>query len=241
MIIISLGEIFSDAIRYPFSDITNFLIVGVIALIAGLSSILPVFQVNNISIMLVAAIVSLIFTLILSGYGVEVIKIATDNSDDVPDINLKENLITGIKALIIGIVYFIIPFVIAFLLAMLTGAIGAGLNHVAAALGVSAVIAIVVFIIFAIFETIAMARFAKSGDMGDALSIGAVLEDIKAIGVFQIIAFVIVALVIMIVAYAITSLLAFIPYAGIIVATILAGAFVALFYNRALGLLYSQL
>ena len=78
--------------------------------------------------------------------------------------------------------------------------------------------------------------------MGDAIkSIGAVLEDIKAIGVFQIIAFVIVALVIMVVAYAITSLLAFIPYVGIIVATILAGAFVALFYNRALGLLYSQL
>ena len=35
----SLKEIFSDAIRYPFSDVAKFVILGIMALIAGISSI----------------------------------------------------------------------------------------------------------------------------------------------------------------------------------------------------------
>ena len=236
----SLGEIFSDAIKYPFSDITKFLIVGVIAVLSALSSILITFGVDNAALTLLATLVGLIFALILSGYGVSVIKKGIEHSDEIPDIDLMTNLVTGVKALIIGIVYFLIPIIITIILMLITGTIGATLDHAAAGLGIGAVIAVILFIAFAIFETVAMARFAKTDDLGAALSIGEVIEEVKQIGILEILAFVIIALIVMIVAYVIAGLFAIIPFVGIIIGTLLAGAFVALFYNKALGLLYSQ-
>lgn len=241
VIIISLSDIFSDALKYPFSDITKFLIVGVIALLAGFSSVVNNFQINNTAVSLFAAIVALVFALILSGYGVSVIRRGIQHSDEIPDVDLKENLITGIKALIIQIIYFLIPLVITFILMLITGTIGAGLDHVAAGLGIGAVIAVIFFIAFAIFETVAIARFAKTDEIGEALNLGEVIEDVKKIGILQILAFVIIAFFIIFLAFIIAGIIGVIPYIGIVIGTLLAGGFVVLFYNKALGLLYSQI
>ena len=237
----SLGEIFSDAIKYPFSDITKFLMVGIIALLSGLSSLVMAFKVQNTVVLLLAAVVSLIFALFLSGYGVGVIKKGIERSDEIPDIDPMTNIVNGVKALIIGIVYFLIPIVITVILMLITGAIGSGLNHAAAGLGIGLIISIILFIAFAIFETVAMARFADTEDLGAALSIGEVIEDVKKIGISQIIAFVIIAFIILVVAYFIAGLIGLIPFVGIIISSILVGGFVALFYNKALGLLYSEI
>lgn len=237
----SLGEIFSDAIKYPFSDVKAFLIVGVIALLSGITSIALSFNVDNTSAVLLLSVIGIIFAVILTGYGVDVIKGGIEHSEAIPEIDLMKNLVTGIKAIIIEIVYFLIPIIIIFVLGMITGAIGASLNHIAAATGITVVIGIILVIVFAIFETVAIARFADTGDMGAALSIGEVIEDVKKIGILQIIAFVILALIIMIIAMVIAGFIGMIPFVGIIIGTLLIGAFVALFYNRALGLLYSQI
>ncbi len=241
MIFISLGEIFSDAIKYPFSDVKAFLIVGVIALLSGITSIALSFNVDNTSAVLLLSVIGIIFAVILTGYGVDVIKGGIEHSGAIPEIDLMKNLVTGIKAIIIEIVYFLIPIIIIFILGMITGAIGASLNHIAAATGITVVIGIILVIVFAIFETVAIARFADTGDMGAALSIGEVIEDVKKIGILQIIAFVILAFIIMVVAMVIAGFIGMIPFVGIIIGTLLIGAFVALFYNRALGLLYSQI
>ena len=150
------------------------------------------------------------------------------------------NLVNGIKTFIIGIVYFIIPIIIVVILAMITGVIGAGLDQVVAALGVTAIIAIIVFILFAIFELVALARFADTEELGAALDIGAVFEDVKKIGLLKIIAFVILAFIIIVIAMIISSILAVIPYIGLILSLLIMGAFIALFYYKALGLLYAE-
>lgn len=240
MYILSLVEIFSDAIRYPFSDITKFLIVGVISLLAGLSSIVNSFGIDNSAISLVAVLITIIFALILSGYGVGVIKKGIQHSDEIPDIDLVANLVSGIKVLIIGIVYFLIPIIITFILLVITGTIGATLDNVSAGLGFGTIIAVILFAAFAILETVAVARFADSEELGSALSIGEVIEDIKRIGIVEILAFVVVAVIIIVAAFIISVLIGLVPYIGAIIGTLLAGGFVALFYNKALGLLYSQ-
>ena len=189
---------------------------------------------------LLLSIIGLIFALVLSGYAIDVIKNGIDHSDEFPDLDLKRNLINGIKSLIIGIVYFIIPIIIVLFLAIFTGAIGAGLDHLAAALGITAIIAIIIFLIFAIFEMVAMARFADSDELGAAFSFGEVIEDVKRIGIAKIIGFLIIALIVIIIAYIISVLIAYIPFVGILIGTFLVGAFVTLFYYRAVGLLYAD-
>ena len=236
----SLGEIFSDAVKYPFSDLTNFLIVGVLALLASLSSVVASFGVENTAVLGIASIIGLIFALILSGYSVDVVKKGIESSNDFPIIDLKDQLIKGVKAIIIGIVYMIIPIIIAIVLMTVFGVIGAGIDHAVASLGFASIIVFIIFILFAIFEMIALARFANTGEMIEALNIGAVFEDVKRIGILKIIAFVFVLIIIAIIASLIMSLFAYIPYIGVIIVTLLVGAFMTLFSNKALGLLYAD-
>lgn len=236
----NLGEIFSDAIKYPFSDITNFLIVGVLAVLASLSSVLASFGVESGLVYILAVIIGFVFTLIITGYSVDVVKKGIEHSNDFPAIDLEANLINGIKAIIIGIVYMIIPIIIAVILMIIFGVIGAGIDHVVASLGLASIIIIILFIIFGIFEMVALARFADTKELGEALNIGAVLEDVQKIGIVKIIVFVIIIMIIALIAAIIISLFAFIPYIGVIIATLLLGAFALLFSNKALGLLYSD-
>lgn len=236
----SLSEIITDSIKYPFSDITNFFIVGILTLLAGLSTVLAAFDVTEGALYFIGIIVSLIFSIIVSGYGLGVIRKAIENSDEFPMLDPVNNFIDGIKVIIIGIVFFIIPFIITFILMLITGAVGAGLDNLVAGLGFGAIIAVILFIIFAIFEIIAIARFAKTDEFGDAFNFGAIMEDIKRIGIAKIIAFLIVAFIVIFIAYIIISILAIIPFIGIIIAEIISGAFVLLFYNRGIGLLYDD-
>lgn len=234
-----LGDIISDSVVYPFSDITKFLIVGIISLFSGLSALFGNWGVNNFILVTLAGILGLIFTLILSGYGVRVTKYAINRSNELPDLDLQNNLIDGIKSLIIGIVYFIIPIVITLIFAIITGAISAGFNQMMAGLGVFLIIVVIVFIFFAIFEMVALARFADTGELGEALNIGEVIEDVKRIGIGQIILFAIAAVIIIIIASLLVSVLGIIPFIGIIIAQLIIGAFITLFYSRAIGLLYA--
>ena len=235
-----LSDIITDAIKYPFLDIKKFLIVGVISLLAGISNIFIAFGVNNFALNAIATVIGLIFALILSGYALNVIKNGIYYSDEIPDFDWVNDFINGIKVLVIGLVYFIIPLIILILFAGIGGVIGSGLNHLAEAMGVSLIIAIIIAIIFAIFEIIAIARFANTGEFGAAFSFGEIFEEVKQIGIARIIGFLIFAIIIVIIAYVIISILALIPYVGIIIAQILIGGFVSLFYNRAIGLLYAE-
>ena len=237
----SLTEIISNAISYPFSDIGKFLMVGVLVLLAGLSSFIAPFGIENNSILaLIIVIIALIFAIVLSGYNVDVIKNGIDNIDEIPSIDFMKNLVNGLKTLVIGIVYFIIPIIIMLILGIITGAIGAGLDHLAAAMGVTSIIAAIVFILFAIFEIVALARFADTGELGAAFNIGDVVEDAKRVGILKIIGFLIIAFIIALVATFISSLFAIIPFVGIIIAVIVLGGFVTLFIYRGFGLLYAD-
>lgn len=44
-----------------------------------------------------------------------------NNIDEMPDLDFGSNIVEGIKAIILTIVYYIIPFIITILVAILTG------------------------------------------------------------------------------------------------------------------------
>lgn len=236
----SLTEIITDAVYYPFSNITNFLIVGVLTVLASFSSIATSFGIEGGVTAFIAAIISFVFAFVVSGYSVDVIRKGIEQSNDFPDIDLKENFINGIKAVIIEFIYMLIPIIIAFVLMVVFGVVGAGINHVFASLGLASFLIVIIFVFFAVFEMVALARFAKTRSFGEALNIGAVIEDVKRIGILKIIAFVIIVLIISLLVGAIIGLFTFIPYIGVIIATLVLGAFALLFTNKALGLLYAE-
>ena len=248
--IMSLAEIFTDAIKYPLSDIKKFLIVGLLALLAGLSNVVGHFYADGTALMSVVAIIGMIFSIVFSGYAVQVIKRGIEHSNEIPAIDLRTNLIDGIKAMIIEIVYLFIPIFITLLFVLSSnydGLIGAmyrsgSLDFVdlIAILGVAGVIAVIVFLIFEIFYIIALARFADSGEFRAAFKFGEVLGDVKRIGIVNVIAFLIIAFVILFVIGLISGLLHYIPVIGIIIDAIVIGAFTVLFYNKAIGLLYAS-
>lgn len=236
----SLGEILSDAIRYPFSDITKFLIVGILALLAGITSVLYPTGSDGSVIFILLAIISLVFAFIISGYGVAVIRNTIKNSDEIPGIDPVANIIDGIKVAIIGIVYYIIPLILVVIISFVLGLIGAGLNQVSAVVIIASIIGIILFVLFSIFEIVAVARFADKGELGAALSIGEVIEDAKRVGILNIILFTIVAVILILILLLIAGVLALIPIIGIIVGVIILGGFMILFYNRGIGLLYAS-
>ena len=70
----SLTEITKKSIKYPLNDYKKFIIVGIIALIASLTTVSNQFGITNTVILAIAGIISIIFALILQGYSIEVIK-----------------------------------------------------------------------------------------------------------------------------------------------------------------------
>ncbi len=236
----SLKEIFSDSIRYPFADVSKFVIVGILALIAGMSGILTNYEING-AIMAIAGVVSFIAALVVSGYGVSVIKAGIDKSADVPGIDFTDSILNGVKVIIINFIYFIIPLVIV---AILFGLSAMGLlvdEQVFLGLGVTVIIVgIILYIIFSIMNYVAIARFANTGEFSDAIALKEVFGDVKRIGIFKIIGFVIVLFILMLVILAVLIIIGLIPYVGLVISSFVGGAYLIFLNNRALGLLYSD-
>ena len=236
----SLKEIFLDAVRYPFKDVAKFVVLGILALIAGISSILTNYTVEG-SMMAISGVVSFIASLLVSGYGVSVIKSSIEKSDDIPSISFLDNLIDGIKFIIINIVYFIIPVVIVIILAVLSR-MGYVVSDVLVAglAGIVIIIGIILFILFGIMGEVAVARFADTGEFSDAFAIKSVFGDVRRIGIFKIFGFIVIQFLIILVIMAVLIALGFIPYIGLVISSFIGGAYLAFFYNRSLGLLYAD-
>ncbi|WP_407393694.1 DUF4013 domain-containing protein [Methanobrevibacter sp.] len=236
----SLIDVFSESVTYPLNDIVKWIIVGIVGLLAGLSSTLSSSGQDSFIIILLAGIISIIFSIILSGYGIEVIKKGIQHSDEVPGFDIMANLINGIKVVIISIVYMIIPFIIGLIILGSSAIFGAAINQSFAVLSFATIIVLIIAILFGIFELVAVARFANSGDLGDALNVGEVFADAKRIGILKIILFLIIFIIIAMIAALIIGLFGIIPFVGVLIATILISGFITLFGYKALGLLYAS-
>ena len=133
-----------------------------------------------------------------------------------------------IKLIVVDVVYYVVPAIIVFVL-------GLFLRD-----WLMTIISIIIFIVFALANFMAKCRLAKTDSMGEALAIGEAIGDISRVGLLKIIATIIVMLIIAVVA---AIIIAWIGNLNNIVGSILLGIFAVyflFFYNRAIGLLYSD-
>ena len=121
-------DIIKEAFIFPSNNLEKLAIYIVLTFVLGLivagGVITTVAGVNNSSVYLILAailfIISIIVALIISGYQLAILKSGIDLDDEAPSFDWKNDLITGIKLIIVNIVYMIIPAIIVGIVALIT-------------------------------------------------------------------------------------------------------------------------
>ena len=108
------------AIYIVFTIVISGLVVG-----GGITSILS-FDTSMTWLIpsIILFICALILGFIIAGYQVSVIKSGIDQSESLPEYEWRENLLVGVKNLILNIVYYIIPTIIVLIVGILTNVHG---------------------------------------------------------------------------------------------------------------------
>lgn len=219
---------------------------------------------------IILIIVALLAALVMGGYQISIIKSGIDGDEDLPEFVWKENFLTGVNYLVVSIVYFIIPAIFVLVVGWITNVFGlsvevfnkmmyASINaspNTTVAVGnvvpqstliglgnamiITGLVAAILFLIFAFIQTVAGARLANTGRLGDALNISETIEDIGKIGWGKVIAIVILIAVIIGVINAIISGLNYYVQ-GISIVSVVVTPYLSFFAARATGLLYSDI
>lgn len=236
----NIGEIISDALVYPFNNIKAlvlYVVLGIIGAIIGGAAIFGIagaFSTTGLASVgfdimgIVGIIVFVLILFLISGYTLDIIKYGIERRADGPGIDIGRQISNAFKLIIVDIVYFIVPIIIAFVL-------GLFLRD-----WLLIIISIILFIVFALANFMAKCRLAKSDSLGEALAIGEAIGDISKVGLGSIIGTVIVIAIILII---VSFIIALITNANNTIGNILLGIFSVyflFFYNRAIGLLYSD-
>lgn len=166
----------------------------------------------------------------INGYGLDIIKLGIRRSNASPEIDFQKQVINGVKAVIVSIVYMIIPLVIIVILSLIFR---------------DWIIYILGFILFVFYFALAMGqcRLAKTEDLSNALDVKSAIDDLFNIGVIKVI-LTLVAIILIITI--ITGIFEFIfnGIFGEVIASSLVGiinVYLTFFSNRAMGLLYSEI
>ena len=94
-------DILKDSVKYPLIDIKSLLIIGVILLVGSLLDSLGVYT-DNASIGVLGTILSLIVSVFILGYSLDILKFGIDLKDEFPMIDIKNNLKNGVKMIIVS-------------------------------------------------------------------------------------------------------------------------------------------
>lgn len=264
----NISEIIKTSITYPMNDSKTYLIFGIICLLASVSSIATALT-KNPYVSIIAGIISIIFILIVYGYNLNVLKLGIDKSEKLPEFDLVNQLVLGIKLIVVSFVYYLIPLIISIILAFAMGipqglvtlfssmvnatsttaiASSAATNFLVS-LGLFSIIVTILFIIFTFFAVMGQCRLAKTGSIKESVTFKGAFADMKSIGILRLIAFLIVLIIIVgiitfVVSFIFGLIIALAGVAGVIITSIIGGllvnSYINLFGSYALGLLYSD-
>jgi len=254
----SISSIFNDAFRFPFGNMEKWLVLGILLILGGLSSVLISFGIDLGAASIITSIIALVAGLIVSGYSLAIVRDTIHGYDQLPNFDIAENIVDGIKVLILSIVYSIIPVIVFFALLIVTGAAESFIEIInlyiggattvpsdlalgfVGSLGITLIISLIVFIIFSLFSTIAMCRLANTGSCSQGFAFSEIIGDFKRIGVGSFIVWWIVLAIISLVLVLISVFISAVPYIGYVVSILFIYSFIAIFASRATGLIYSN-
>lgn len=271
-------EIIKEAMVFPSKDIVKlavYIALSVVSVLLGAFGILYMAigvasQSFWIIIGVIAFIAALIVGFVTTGYIVSIIRSGIEHEESAPQFMWKENLVTGVKFVVLNIVYFIIPGLVVLILGWVTNLFGMAsimftrmmYASMAAPANVTVTIADVVpqsmiisfgnsliivgiigfilFVIFGFLEIMGQCRLAKTDSLGYAVNIPEAFRDIGRIGFGKVIGLTVLIFVIILVINSIISGLN--AYiAGFSILSIIVTPYLSFFAARASGLLYSDI
>lgn len=126
-----ITEIIKDSFMFPANNLKALAIYIAITFALGIliaGGIFSMIGVENSALYgilsFILFIIAILVGLILSGYEIDIIKAGIDFAQSAPDIDWKADLVRGIKAVIVAIVYFIIPAILTLIVAFITNVPG---------------------------------------------------------------------------------------------------------------------
>ena len=271
-------EIIKEAMVFPSKDIVKlavYIALSVVSVLLGAFGIIYLAigvasQSFWIIIGVIAFIAALILGFITTGYIVSIIRSGIEHEESAPQFMWKENLVTGIKFVVLNIVYFIIPGIVVLILGWVTNLFGMAsimftrMMYASMAAPANAtvtiadvvpqsmiisfgnsliivgIVAFILFVIFGFLETMGQCRLAKTDSLGYAVNIPEAFRDIGRIGFGKVIGLTVLIFVIILVINCIISGLN--AYiAGFSILSIIVTPYLSFFAARASGLLYSDI
>ena len=126
-----ITEIIKESFIFPANNLKALAIYIAITFVMGILVAGGIFSALGIQnsalygiLSFILFIIALLVGFVLSGYEIDIIKTGIDLEDLAPDFDWKADLIRGIKAIIVAIVYFIIPAIITLIVAFITNVPG---------------------------------------------------------------------------------------------------------------------
>ena len=241
-----IGDILSKSFKYPLNNGTQFMKVAVLYLLLIVPVFFSVLMIifANSSAILVSAIITiicyLIFALIMGGYFLSVMKEGISSSNLMPEYDFSKNIVDSIKVWVLGLLFSLIPGIIIGILLLIVTKFASS-ETVFGGIICIAFIALILEIIFRMFLSISLLRLANYDSLSEALNFSAIKEDLRAIGIGNLIVLLIVLGIISGAILFITGFLMFIPIVGTIIYMMFIVPYVYLVVCYGLGLMYSEI
>ena len=244
------------------------LLSGAFAFQGIVTFIFGIIDVGNFIIGAVYIAISIILGLITRRMSIQCVKSGIDLEEKMPDFNWLESFGTGFSKVIITIFYFIVPALIVVFLGLITNiygniiyfcqelvskapnilmgtvttsdAIYQSAFPLLISLAITISLGLIIFLIFSFFQAMGEARLAHTGSLKSALNIYKSAKDISRIGVGKVILLSVLIFVIFTIIESVLTVV-FDHLLILSILTIIITPYFALFAQRALGLLYSDI
>jgi len=238
----NIGDILSDAFQYPLSDFKQLLKLGLPYLVLAIFTIILNFAIDNSSsttIIVLASLInvmSIVATLIMWGIGLSIIRETIKSNNQLPELDIKNNFIDGIKYAVVGMVYLVIPIVIMIIGALLLVLLARNGAIIGAVL---IIIGVILAICLSLLLTVAVCKLAETDDFGEVFNFKQVYAISKRIGLGKIFGIIIVTGILIAILSMLLSIFTVIPVIGTLIINYIFFTYTILLTHRMYGLLYS--
>lgn len=246
----NIGDIIKNSLSYPLSNTKNFIILGLLILLAELYSILLSLGVRT-GIVTLLIVLTIIIAILRGGYNLRVLGSSIAGSDVLPDfVNWKGMFVDGIKLFIVSIIYMIPLIAILVLGGFVMGIIIASSGASSGSFGrtmIMFIIAIVGLYIIIIYPVLLMgfANMANNeNNLNKAFKFGEIRAKISGLGLGSYVKWYIGTGIIYAIFLIVGLLLPLIfeleqiRIVGIIINAFIIGPFAILFLMRSTSLMY---
>lgn len=240
-----VGKIILNSFKYPLRNIAKLPILFILFI---LIAIVPIGMVmDNNYLMFIGLIGFFLFILIVPGYMLSIVKTGSIGSSAFPSFNLANTVHDSIRVLCLRMVYMIVPAVMFFGVLTLLGPTSVDLlrnfqiHTFIATLGLMVLLIVFTYLLFEFFLFFAKARLAFFNSLSEALKINKVIGDILNIGIFNIIKWLILMVILIGVISFVTSFVLSIPYVGFLIYIGIIIPVIESISNYSVGLVYSNI